>query len=64
MIAVPGHFTGCLPTKNDNINSVKKIKNRIFPTHAALTVIPLNPIMAATAAIIRNVTDQRNINDF
>lgn len=42
-------------------NNTKKTKNKILAMDAAPAAIPVNPKTAATSAIIRNVSDQRNI---
>jgi hypothetical protein len=49
------------PNTSDSTKSTKKIKNKIFAMEAAPAAMPPNPKMAATIAIIRNVTVQRNI---
>ncbi len=38
------------------------MKNNIFAKDAALAAIPPKPNMAAIIAMIKNPTDQRNIN--
>jgi hypothetical protein len=49
------------PNTSDSTNSTKKIKNRTLAIEAAPSAIPPNPKIAATIAMIRNVTVQRNI---
>jgi hypothetical protein len=49
------------PNTSDSTKSTKKIKNNTLAMEAAPAAIPPNPKMAATIAIIRNVTVQRNI---
>jgi hypothetical protein len=49
------------PKTNESTNSTKKIKNKTFAIDAAPAAMPPNPKIAATIAIIRNVTVQRNI---
>jgi hypothetical protein len=49
------------PNTSDSTKSTKKIKNKTFAIEAAPSAIPPNPKMAATIAMIRNVTVQRNI---
>jgi hypothetical protein len=49
------------PNTSESTNSTKKIKNKTLAIEAAPSAIPPNPKMAATIAIIRNVTVQRNI---
>jgi hypothetical protein len=49
------------PNTRDSTKSTKKIKNKTFAIEAAPAAIPPNPKIAATIAIIRNVTVQRNI---
>jgi hypothetical protein len=43
------------------MNNMMKIKKRIFAIEAAPAAIPVNPKIAATMAMIKNVTVQRNI---
>ena len=49
------------PKTSESTNSTRKIKNKTFATEAAPAAIPPNPKIAATIAIIRKVTVQRNI---
>ncbi len=49
------------PAINDKTNNTKKIKNRILAIEAAPEAIPPKPKMAATIAITRKITVQRNI---
>jgi hypothetical protein len=49
------------PNTSDSTKSTKKIKNKTLAIEAAPSAIPPNPKIAATIAIIRNVTVQRNI---
>ncbi len=49
------------PNTSDSTKSTKKIKNKTLAIEAAPAAIPPNPKMAATIAIIRKVTVQRNI---
>jgi hypothetical protein len=51
------------PKISESTKSTKKIKNKTFAIEAAPSAIPPNPKMAATIAIIRNVTVQRNIEN-
>ena len=50
------------PKTSDSTKSTKKIKNNTLAIEAAPAAIPPNPKIAATIAIIRNVTVQRNIS--
>ena len=50
------------PNTSDSTKSTKKIKNNTLAIEAAPAAIPPNPKIAATIAIIRNVTVQRNIS--
>ena len=43
------------------IKSARKMKNNTFAMEAAPSAIPPNPNMAATIAIMKKITDQRNI---
>lgn len=49
------------PNIKDITNRTKKIKNRIFAISTAPPAIPPNPNIAATRAIIKNVTTHLNI---
>ncbi|HKZ37531.1 MAG TPA: hypothetical protein VJ184_07780 [Chryseolinea sp.] len=49
------------PNISDSTKSTKKIKNKTLAMEAAPAAIPPNPKMAATIAIMRKVTVQRNI---
>jgi hypothetical protein len=49
------------PKTSESTKSTRKIKNKTFATEAAPAAIPPNPKIAATIAIIRKVTVQRNI---
>ena len=49
------------PNTSDSTKSTKKIKNKTLAIEAAPAAIPPNPKIAATIAIIRKVTVQRNI---
>jgi len=49
------------PNTSDSTKSTKKIKNKTLAIDAAPSAIPPNPKIAATIAIIRKVTVQRNI---
>ena len=49
------------PNTSDSTKSTKKIKNKTFAIEAAPAAIPPNPKIAATIAMIRKVTVQRNI---
>jgi hypothetical protein len=49
------------PNTSESTKSTKKIKNNTFAIEAAPAAIPPNPKIAATIAIIKNVTVQRNI---
>ncbi len=40
------------------------MKNKTFAIEAAPSAIPPNPNMAATMAIIKKITDQRNITNY
>jgi hypothetical protein len=50
-----------LPKRSDRIKRIMKMKKRILAILTAPAAIPPNPNKAATRAIIRNVTVQRNI---
>ena len=43
------------------INRARKIKNKTFAIEAAPSAIPPKPNMAAMIAMIKKITDQRNI---
>ena len=43
------------------MNSARKIKNKTFAIEAAPSAIPPKPNTAAIIAIIKKITDQRNI---
>ena len=49
------------PNTSDSTNKTRKIKNSTFAIEAAPSAIPPKPKMAATIAIIKKITDQRNI---
>jgi hypothetical protein len=49
------------PKTSESTKSTRKIKNKTFAIEAAPAAIPPNPKIAATIAIIRKVTVQRNI---
>jgi len=49
------------PNTSESTKSTKKIKNKTFAIEAAPAAIPPNPKIAATIAMIRKVTVQRNI---
>jgi len=49
------------PKTSESTKSTRKIKNKTFAIYAAPAAIPPNPKIAATIAIIRKVTVQRNI---
>jgi hypothetical protein len=49
------------PTISEIINKTIKIINSIFAIPTDVAAIPLNPNMAATIAMIRNITAQVNI---
>lgn len=55
------YFLGHFPNINDKRKRTIKIKNKIFAKDAAPAAIPPKPKNAATIAIIKNVTAQRNI---
>ena len=46
---------------SERTNNTKKIKKRILAIEAAPEAIPPKPKMAATIAIIKKITVQRNI---
>jgi hypothetical protein len=56
-----GNYTLLLPPIKLNRNNTIKMKKMIFAIVAAPAAIPVNPNIAATIAMIRNVTVQRNI---
>lgn len=54
-------FTSDVPAIKATTNSTKKTKNKIFAIEAAPAAMPVNPKRAATNAITRKMSDQRNI---
>jgi hypothetical protein len=54
-------FRGDRPSNKVTIKSTRKIKNRTLAIEAAPAAIPPKPNTAATMAIIKNITVQRNI---
>jgi hypothetical protein len=55
-------FVRRLPIIIDNRNKTIKIKNRIRAIEAAPAAMPVKPNKAATMAMIRKTTVQRNIS--
>ena len=49
------------PNKIAITNSARKIKNNTLAISAAPSAIPPNPNIAAIIAIMKKITDQRNI---
>jgi hypothetical protein len=49
------------PNKIAITNSARKIKNKTLAISAAPSAIPPNPNIAAMMAMIKKITDQRNI---
>lgn len=58
---VLSHYTLLRPPIRLNKKSTMKMKKMIFAIVAAPAAIPVNPNIAATIAIIKKVTVQRNI---
>lgn len=56
------HFLNKLAPNNIvMINRAKNMKNKTFAIEAAPSAMPPKPNMAAMMAMMKNITDQRNI---
>jgi hypothetical protein len=54
-------FLADLPMIREMINKTRKMKNKILAIDAAPAATPPNPKTAATIAMIKKITVQRNI---
>ena len=59
------HFLNKLAPNNIvMIKSARNIKNNTLAIEAAPSAMPPNPNIAATMAMIKKITDQRNISEY